>query len=82
MALKVRKTNPPVRLSESGRAAIERLAAEEKTTLTAVLDKAIAAYEEKKFWEAMDAGYAAHGAELAAEYDILEGASLDGLEPV
>lgn len=77
MALEERKTNPPVRLSKEGRRKLDRLAATEKLSLTVLIDKALEAYEEKKFWEAMNAGYAAQSSNVS-EYD---GALMDGLDP-
>jgi hypothetical protein len=67
-------------LSDTGAAILDRLAAETGTPKTKIIELALSKLEQERFWNSVDAAYETHGAALKAEYEVLEGASDDGLE--
>ena len=69
-----------VRLSDTGAAILDRLAAETGTPKIKIIELALSKLEQERFWNSVDAAYETHGAALKAEYEVLEGASDDGLE--
>jgi hypothetical protein len=74
-------------VSEATLARLQELADWAGTTVAEALDRAVQDQHDRKFWAAVNAGYAAlradpvAWAEVEAERRVWEGTLLDGLEP-
>lgn len=71
-----------VRLSEASAAMLERLAAQLGAPRVKIIEMALKKLDEEQFWNAVDEGYARHGASLAAEAAVFDGAMGDGLDGI
>jgi predicted transcriptional regulator len=75
-----------VRINEKSHKALRELAAETGQSMQSVLAKAIEEYRRKRFWEEVNAGYAALRSDPKAwkeeleERALFEGTLMDGLE--
>jgi predicted transcriptional regulator len=76
-----------IRISKSAHQALRQLAEEAGTSMTAIIEEAIRKYQENRYWEQYEAGYAALKAnpEKWAEYqkeiaawDVTLGDGLEG----
>lgn len=76
-----------VRISEEAREALREISAESGESMQAILDRAIEAYRRKRFFEQLNADYAALRAnpEAWAEYQkelaLWDATLMDGLDP-
>ncbi len=74
-----KEKSPSVRISQAAFAALEHLAKVTGKSKVALLDEALAAYEERLFWAGMDAGYERHGDAIRADMTDADGSLADGL---
>lgn len=83
----VTKQAPTVRISEKARETLRQLAQSSGEPMQTVLDKALERYRRERFWEEMDAAYAAIQndpealAEELKERALWDNTLMDGLDP-
>jgi predicted transcriptional regulator len=71
-----------VRISPTASARLTAIALSTGKSKVAILEEALAAMEDKAFWDSMNKGYTAHGAALRAPLEATDNSLLDGLNGV